>query len=96
MAHVFISYVHENEQQVQRLFDELTRHGIEVWLDKTKIKPGYRWQEVATEAIDKGDFFLACFSEEYNKKNETYMNEEITLAIERQNWKLAVVPQRFE
>lgn len=83
MAHVFISYVHENEQQVQRLLDELTRHGIEVWLDKTKINPGQYWKVAIAEAIDKGDFFVACFSEEYSEKGKRYMNEEITLAIEQ-------------
>ena len=83
MAHVFISYVHENEAQVQRLADELTQRGLKIWLDKTEIKPGHRWQDAVAEAIHKGDFFVACFSKEYNKKNKSYMNEEITLAIER-------------
>lgn len=81
--HVFISYVHENEQEVQKLCAELTRRGVEVWLDKTKIKPGYDWKDAIDEAIERGDFFLACFSEEYNQKNETYMTEELNLAIER-------------
>lgn len=92
MAHVFISYVHENETEVQRLADELTQRGIEVWLDKEEIKPGSRWQDAVAEAIDKGDFFVACFSKEYNKKNESYMNKEIGLAIER----LSRIPHRRE
>lgn len=83
MAHVFISYVHENEVEAQRLADELTERGLSVWLDKNMIKPGSRWQDAIAEAIDGGDFFVACFSKEYNKKNESYMNKEIGLAIER-------------
>ena len=83
MAHVFISYARENQEIVQRLYDELTGCGIEVWLDKTKIKPGQFWKVAIAEAIDKGDFFVACFSEEYSEKDKRYMNEEITLAIEQ-------------
>jgi TIR domain-containing protein/uncharacterized protein DUF1566 len=86
MAHVFVSYVHEDSQQVQRLCDDLTRNparDVDLWLDKRKLKAGVRWQDIIAEAIDKGDYFLACFSEAYSKKNESYMSEEITLAIER-------------
>lgn len=83
VRHVFISYVHDNEEIVQRLCGELTRRGLEVWRDKAEIRPGHRWQNAIANAIDKGDFFLACISKEYNQKNESYMNEEITLAIER-------------
>ncbi|MHC4533474.1 MAG: SUMF1/EgtB/PvdO family nonheme iron enzyme [Planctomycetota bacterium] len=81
--HVFISYVRENLEQVQRLCDELTKHGIKFWLDKNDIDPGSRWEDAILNAIESGDFFIACFSQEYNAKNESYMNEELTLAIER-------------
>ena len=83
MAHVFISYARANQKIVQRLYDELTGCGIEVWLDKTKINPGQFWKDAVAEAIDKGDFFVACFSEEYSQKGKRYMKEEITFAIEQ-------------
>ncbi len=78
MAHVFISYVHENEEDVQRLCDELTRHGVKVWLDRNDIKPGFRWKDAIREAIQQGDFFIACFSEQYRSRDKNYMNEELT------------------
>jgi hypothetical protein len=82
MQHVFISYVHEDREQVQQLCDELTAHGVKVWLDRDDIQPGARWKEVIREAIRKGDFFVACFSQAYHGRDKTYMNEELTLAIE--------------
>ena len=82
MQHVFISYMHENTDIVDRLCQELTSRGIKVWLDRNDIKPGSRWKDAIREAIRKGDFFIACFSKEYNKRNKTYMNEELTVAIE--------------
>ena len=82
MAHVFISYVRENLGVVRRLCEELTSHGVEVWLDRKNIMPGVRWKQAIRKAISEGAFFLTCFSKEYNERDKTYMNEELTLAIE--------------
>ena len=85
MQYVFISYMHENTDIVDRLCEELTSRGIKVWLDRDNIKPGTRWKDAIREAIRNGAFFIACFSKEYNKRSQTdktYMNEELTIAIE--------------
>ena len=82
MANVFISYVRENSAVVERLAHALRVHGVKVWLDKNQIKPGYRWADAIRDAISEGDFFIACFSVEYFSRPRTYMNEELTLAIE--------------
>ncbi|MFL6446284.1 MAG: TIR domain-containing protein [Bryobacteraceae bacterium] len=79
---VFVSYVREDQNTVDRLAKELSAYGIKVWLDKTELKPGYRWKDAIREAISKGDFFIACFSEAYQRRSKSYMNEELTLAIE--------------
>lgn len=83
MAHVFISYVRENSEEIQRLYDELTQHGVEVWLDRNDIPGGARWKPAIRRAIQDGAFFIACFSREYNERDENYMNEELILAIDR-------------
>ena len=82
MNKAFISYVRENIEMVDRLCQELKSHGIEVWLDRNDIDPGLRWKQEIRRAIQDGAFFIACFSEEYNNRDKTYMNEELTLAIE--------------
>jgi len=82
MKHVFISHVHENEVAVSHLVADLKSCDIRVWLDKNDIQPGERWQIAIRNAIHEGNFFVACFSIEYSKKPSTYMNEELTLAIE--------------
>lgn len=81
MAHVFISYVRENQKEVDRLCGELTRHGVKVWLDRNDIKPGSRWKDAVRSAIQQGDFFIACFSEKYRRRDKTFMNEELDLAV---------------
>ena len=82
MAHVFLSYVRENTEQVMRLRDDLVAAGVEVWIDRDSIQPGVRWREAIGEAIQKGEFFIACFSEEYERREESFMNEELALAVE--------------
>ena len=82
MKHVFISYVHENMEMVDQLYETLTSQGIKVWLDRNDIEPGVRWKQAIREAIQQGIFFIACFSKEYNNRGETYMNQEVIVAIE--------------
>jgi formylglycine-generating enzyme required for sulfatase activity len=82
MSHVFISYVGENSALVDKLAKTLEANGVEVWLDKNKIKLGYRWKAAIRQAIEDGTFFMACFSKEYESRNKSYMNTELTLAIE--------------
>ena len=82
MSGVFISYVSENVEIVKRLYQELKAHGIQVWLDRNDIDPGSHWEQAIRRAIRQGAFFIACFSKEYNNRDKTYMNEELTLAID--------------
>ena len=82
MEYVFISYVRENAELVDRLASALRKAGVGVWLDREKILPGQRWRTVIKTAIKEGAFFIACFSHESAARDRTYMNEELTLAIE--------------
>jgi hypothetical protein len=82
MKHVFISYVHDNFALVERLCNALKSSGIRVWLDRDEIKPGMRWENAIREAIASGAYFIACFSKEFNSRSRSYMNEELTFAIE--------------
>lgn len=83
MPHVFISYVRENQEIVDRLCKELQASGVRYWLDREKINPGERWQYAIRDAIESGVFFVACFSNEYVQRSTSYMNEELVLAIEQ-------------
>jgi hypothetical protein len=81
--HVFISYVRENQDQVDRLYSDLEKAGVKVWLDRHNINPGVNRKIAIRDAIKEGAFLIACFSEEYQSREETHMNEELTIAIER-------------
>ena len=82
MRHVFISYCHENKDVVDKLCQALTSNGVSVWIDKNNINPGPRWKQAIQQVIHHGNFFIACFSKEYNARDKTYMTEELSIAID--------------
>lgn len=98
MEHVFLSYVRENSDAVDRLAATLQSFGVATWLDRDQIQPGSRWRDAIRDGIEEGAFFIACFSSEYNQRTKSFMNEELTLAIDElrqrptdQSWFLPVM-----
>ena len=83
MRHVFISYCHENKATVDRLRQSLASHNVTVWVDWNNLDPGTPWKQAIQQAIHHGDFFIACFSQEYNQRDKRYMSEELAVAIDR-------------
>lgn len=83
MKHVFISYSHENKTIVDRLCENLISRGIKVWLDRNALEPGMQWKPAIQQAIHQGTYFVACFSKESNARKQTYMSEELALAVEK-------------
>lgn len=81
-GHVFISYLRDNADVVDQLVAGLRARGVSVWLDRDSIGLGQRWKGTIHEAIRSGHLFIACFSREYSTRDKSYMNEELTVAIE--------------
>lgn len=79
---VFISYVKNNSDQIDRICEVFKKNNISYWLDRKDIEPGKLWKDAIKDAINNGAYFLACFSKEYEEKTKTYMNEEILIAID--------------
>lgn len=82
-GHAFISYVHEDSLEVDRLQSVLESGGIRVWRDTVDLGPGQVWQDRIREAIT-GDalVFIACFSRNSVARGRNYQNEEFTLAVD--------------
>jgi hypothetical protein len=81
-GHVFISYVSQDSITVRRLQRDLEKAGITVWRDRSSLGPGDLWKTTIRQAISSGAFFLACFSAASKLRTKSYMNEELTLAVE--------------
>jgi hypothetical protein len=99
--HVFISYVSEDSAAVDGLCAVLEAAQIPYWRDRTALGPGDAWKAKIRAAIRDGSLvFLACFSDNSRGKERSYMNEELTLAVEEfrkmppgRTW---LIPVRFD
>jgi hypothetical protein len=89
MSHVFISYVRESSAIVDRLASDLETLGVTVWVDRQRIRPGQRWRSAIRDATRSGTLFVACFSPAYATRHKSYMNEELTLAIDELRQRLS-------
>ncbi|MDP9191353.1 MAG: toll/interleukin-1 receptor domain-containing protein [Acidobacteriota bacterium] len=81
-GHVFVSYMRDDKQIVDRLVTALRAKGLTVWLDRDSINVGERWKSTIHQAIRSGSLFIACFSRNYLDRDRSYMNEELTVAID--------------
>lgn len=99
--HVFISYVKENAAEVDALCRALEASHIPYWRDRKDLGPGDSWKAKIREAISTGSLvFLACFSNESRVRTKSYMNEELTLAVEEVRQRAPgatwLIPVRFD
>lgn len=98
---VFVPYVREDSAEVDALCKVLDAANISYWRDRTALGPGDAWKAKIRDAIRSGSLvFLACFSNRSRAKPKSYMNEELTLAIEEyrkmppgHTW---IIPIRFD
>lgn len=99
--HVFLSYVKEDKEAVDRLCEVLEAAQIPYWRDRKSLGPGDMWKAKIREAVRDGSLvFLACFSDESRAREKSYQNEELTLAVEEfrkmppgRTW---LIPIRFD
>ncbi len=97
--HVFISYVREDAKRVDRLQRMLETDGITVWRDVSNLWPGQDWKIEIRRAIERGVAFIACFSEHTGRRDISYQNEELAVAVDlmrrRQPGQVWLLPVRF-
>lgn len=99
--HVFVSYVHEDNTEVDQLCAVLEAAQVPYFRDRKNLGPGDAWRAKIRDAIRTGALvFLACFSASSRAKEKSHMNEELTLAIEEfrkmppgRTW---LIPIRFD
>jgi TIR domain-containing protein len=99
-GHAFISYAHEDMDQVDGLCNFLSSQGIAIWRDRDRLWPGDDWQAQISRAIKNHALaFVACFSDKSVAKTRGWQNEEIRLAVteyrQRQPDRPWIFPVRF-
>lgn len=81
MASVFISYARANAEQALRLYQDLTRAGVDVWLDQEDLLPGQHWKPAIENAIRNSRYFIALLSSE-SVNRRGYVQKELVIALD--------------
>lgn len=79
MAHIFISYATENTNAVQRLIADLRDGGVDVWIDRIRLKPGSPdWEQALRDAIRDSAGVVLAASPDSRRSN--YVRDELAIA----------------
>lgn len=81
MPSTFLSYAREDRAIAERLHTELTRVGLDVWIDFHDLVPGQNWKAAIRRAIRESTFFLALMSSRSLSKRG-FVQKELRLAFE--------------
>jgi hypothetical protein len=81
MTSVFISYARANAEQALRLYGDLTRAGVNVWLDQEELLPGQHWKSAIENAIRDSRYFIALLSSE-SVNRRGYVQKELVIALD--------------
>ena len=79
--HVFVSYAHKDEKEVELIVKALKAFGVSYFYDKLSLSGGDVFNEVIIENIDKSDLFVLCWSK--NSAESNYVRKEVERALPR-------------
>lgn len=91
---VFISYSHFDVEFAGRLTQDLEQAGYEVWLDRTDIQTGTRWDDEIVKGLNASEIFLVLLS---NKSTASQnVKDEIGYAIDHNKQILPILLETCE
>ncbi|MCP4349213.1 MAG: toll/interleukin-1 receptor domain-containing protein [Desulfobacterales bacterium] len=78
---LFISYVPEDTQDAEKMYEALNQYGAEPFFAKESLVPGQRREVAIRQAIKDSRFFIALLSSNSVKKG--IVNREVASALEQ-------------
>lgn len=72
---VFLSYARADSAMAEKIYADLEREGINVWMDTKDLLPGQKWKTVISRAIKESSYFLALFSSHSVSKKGFFQSE---------------------
>jgi len=84
---VFICHANEDKDKAEDLYGKLKDAGLRPWLDKENLRGGDQWDKVIEKTIkEEIDYFIVLQTEALSKKLYGYVNKEITIALNQQDY----------
>jgi hypothetical protein len=99
IGRIFLSYAREDQEKVEKLYQNLSSEGFKPWMDRKDIYGGEEWRFSIQKAIRDSDFFLVCLSSSSVGKRG-FLQVEIKKALDIWQEKLVgdiyLIPVRLE
>jgi len=92
VSHIFISYVREDSDRVDRLKQSLLAAGLAPWVDRDEMRAGENWHVIVPDVLKSARFFIACFSRNVEKRERSAMFTELRHAAEELRFRLPKAP----
>jgi|APTNR8051073442_1049403.scaffolds.fasta_scaffold00843_9 hypothetical protein len=89
---LFLSYSHIDQPFVLRLAKDLDDAGLDVWIDKWRLKPGDKLVQSIGEGIGTSDYFLPVLSPSFIKSHFAQRELDEALVSELGERRVKVVP----
>ena len=92
MANVFLSHRGADENEAERLAEEVRKAGHQVWLDKWELQPGDSIIDKINAGLTAADYVVVCYST--HGITSPWMAREwmSTLAAQLQGRKVKIIP----
>jgi len=89
-AEVFISHADRDRSQVDRLSEELTRHGIAHWYSRRELVGAQQWHDEIGAALGRCDWFVLVLSP--SAADSTWVKRELLFALNEQRFADRIIP----
>ena len=98
-ASIFLIHAHSDRETVHKLYQRLSRDGLNIWLDAERLQPGQDWRNEIRNALLKCDVVIVCLSHNFDKQHG-YRHEELKLALEKASFlpadEVFIIPARLD
>jgi hypothetical protein len=83
---VFLCHAKEDVAVAERLYEAMLAAGLDAWMDDRNLLAGDKWNRMIEDRVNDSDYFVAVHSHSLASKHFSYVNKEISLALERQRF----------
>jgi hypothetical protein len=95
---IFLCHAHADRGSVHVLHNQLTKIGMDVWLDKERLLPGQDWELEIRNAVSEADIVIVCLSKQFSQAG--FRQKEVRLALdtamEKPEGEIFIIPARLE
>ncbi|MBD3343052.1 MAG: TIR domain-containing protein [Candidatus Lokiarchaeota archaeon] len=78
---IFLSYAHEDTGMAKRIYQDLKRYGLDVWIDCESLLPGQNWKITIEKAIKESHYYLLLLSS-HSMTKRGFIQKEMRIAYE--------------